>query len=106
MPKYLIQASYTADGLKGLMKDMASGRKAAIEKALGSVKAKLECLYYSFGDYDAVLIVDGPDNISAAAVAFAVCSTGVVRTKTTPLLSIEETDKALQKSVAYKAPGQ
>ena len=106
MPKYLIQASYTAEGLKGLMKDKASGRKAAVEKALGSVKAKLESFYYSFGDYDAVLVVDAPDNISAAAIAFAVCSTGVVRTKTTPLLTIEETDKALQKSVGYKGPGQ
>jgi uncharacterized protein with GYD domain len=106
MAKYLIQASYTAEGLKGLMKDKASGRKAAVEKALKSVKAKLEDFYYSFGDYDAVLVVDAPDNISAAAIAFAVCSSGIVRTKTTPLLSIEETDKALQKSVEYKAPGQ
>ena len=106
MPKYLIQASYTSEGLKGLMKDKASGRKAAVEKALKSVKAKLEDFYYSFGDYDAVLVVDAPDNVSAAAIAFAVCSSGIVRTKTTPLLSIEETDKALQKSVEYKAPGQ
>jgi uncharacterized protein with GYD domain len=106
MPKYLIQASYTTEGLKGLMKDKASGRKAALEKAFGSVGAKMECFYYSFGDHDVVLVVDGPDNISAAALAFAVCATGLARTSTTPLLTVEETDKALQKSVAYKGPGQ
>jgi uncharacterized protein with GYD domain len=106
MPKYLIQASYSTEGLKGLIKDSASGRKAAIEKALGSVGSKLECFYYSFGDHDVVLVVDGPDNISVAAMAFAVCSTGLARTSTTPLLTLEETDKALQKSVGYKGPGQ
>jgi uncharacterized protein with GYD domain len=106
MPKYLIQASYTTEGLKGLIKDKASGRRAAIQKALKSVEAKMECFYYSFGDHDVVLVVDGPDNISAAALAFAVCSTGLARTSTTPLLTVEETDKALAKSVGYKGPGQ
>jgi uncharacterized protein with GYD domain len=106
MPKYLIQASYTTEGLKGLVKDKASGRKAAIEKALGSVGAKMECFYYSFGNHDVVLVVDGPDNISAAALAFSVCATGLAHTKTTPLLTVEETDKALQKSVSYKGPGK
>ncbi len=71
MPKFLIQASYTTEGLKGLVKDKASGRKAAIEKALKSVGAKMECFYYSFGDHDVVLVVDGPDNISAAAMGGA-----------------------------------
>jgi len=105
MPKYLIQASYTAEGLKGLMKDKASGRKAAVEKALASLGGKVEGFYYSFGDYDVVVIVDGPDNISAAAVSIATTASGLVRTKTTPLLTVEETDKALAKSVTYRGPG-
>lgn len=106
MPKYLVQASYTTEGMKGLAKDKASGRKAAIEKAFGSVGAKVECFYYSFGKHDVVLVVDGPDNISVAAMAFAVCSTGLAHTSTIPLLTVEETDKALQKSVSYRGPGQ
>jgi uncharacterized protein with GYD domain len=106
MPHYLIQATYTHEGLQGLMKDKASGRKAALSKALGSLGAKVEAMYYCFGEYDVIVLVEGPDNITAAAISFAASSTGLVRTSTTPLLSIEETDQAIQKRVTYRGPGQ
>jgi uncharacterized protein with GYD domain len=106
MSKYLIQASYSSEGLKGAMKDKASGRKAVIEKALASVGGKLDAMYYAFGDYDVVLIADAPDNLSVAALNLNVCSSGLARTRTTPLLTIEETDKAMQKAVSYQAPGK
>ena len=106
MPKYLIQAIYTPEGLKGLMKDKGSGRKAAVDKLLASIGGKVESFYYSFGENDVVIIADVPDNASAAALAIATTSSGLVRIKTTPLLTIEETDKALQKSVTYRGPGQ
>ncbi len=106
MPKYLIQASYTADGLKGLMKDKASGRKAAVSKMLEGLGGKLEAFYYAFGEDDVVLILDLPDNASAASLGLTVSATGLVRTKTTPLLTIEETDQAVSKSVNYRPPGR
>jgi uncharacterized protein with GYD domain len=88
------------------MKDKGSGRKAAVDKALASVGGKVESFYYSFGDNDVVVIADVPDNASAAALSIATTASGLVRIKTTPLLTIEEADKALQKSVAYRGPGQ
>ena len=106
MPKYLIQASYTAEGLKGLQKDKASGRKAAVSQAVEGLGGRIDAIYYAFGDHDAVLILDLPDNVSASAFSLAVSASGFVRTKTTPLLTVEETDKALQKSVTYRAPGK
>ncbi|HXH49132.1 MAG TPA: GYD domain-containing protein [Terriglobia bacterium] len=106
MAKYLIQATYSAEGFKGVAKDKASGRKAALEKALSSAGAKLDSMYYSFGDHDVVLIVDAPDNATVAAVGMAACSTGLARTSTTPLLTIEEADQAVKKSVKYRGPGQ
>lgn len=106
MPKYMIQASYTAEGLKGLAKDKASGRRAAVTKMLGQAGVKVESFYYSFGKDDVVLIVDGPDNTTAAAISLTVSATGLVRTRTTPLLTVEEVDQALGKSVEYKAPGR
>lgn len=106
MPKYLIQASYSAEGIKGLAMDKASGRKAAVSKAISSVGGKMESMYYSFGDYDVVVIADLPDASSAASMAFSVSSSGLAHTRTTPLLTVEETDKALEKSVKYKAPGK
>jgi len=106
MPKYLIQASYSAEGLKGLQKDKASGRKAAVSQAVEGLGGRIDAIYYAFGDHDAVLILDLPDNVSASAFSLAVSASGFVRTKTTPLLTVEETDKALQKSVTYRAPGK
>ena len=106
MPKYLIQASYTPDGLKGLMKDKASGRKAAVSKAVEGIGGRLESFYYAFGADDAVLICDMADNVSAAALALSVAASGLVHVRTTPLLTIEEIDKAVSKSVNYVAPGR
>ena len=106
MPKYLIEASYTAEGLKGLQKDKASGRVAAISKAIEALGGKLETMYYCLGENDAIVIVEAPDIASLAALNIAVSSSGFARTRTTALLTIEETDKALAKSVAYKAPGK
>jgi uncharacterized protein with GYD domain len=106
MPKYLIQASYTAEGLKGLQKDKASGRKLAIASAVEALGGKFEAFYYAFGADDVIAILDLPDNVSASALSLSVSASGLVRTKTTPLLSVEETDKALAKSANYRAPGR
>lgn len=106
MPKYLVHAAYTAEGLKGLQKDKASGRKTAVSAAIEGLGGKLETMYYTFGDDDVVVIMEMPDNVSASALSLAISSTGLVRTKTTPLLTIDETDKALGKVAKYKAPGK
>jgi|ERR1700730_13179028 len=106
MPKYLIQASYTAEGLKGLQKDKASGRRTAVASAVEVLGGKLEVFYFTFGHDDVVAILDMPDNVSASALSLAVSASGNVRTKTTPLLTVEDTDKALAKNANYRAPGR
>lgn len=105
MPKFLVEATYTAEGYKGLVKDKASGRKAAVSQAVKKLGGKLEAMYYSLGDNDAILIVDLPDHVSAAALGSAACGSGMTRTKTTVLLTIDEADEALAKQVVYRAPG-
>ena len=106
MPKYLIQASYTADGLKGLAKDKASGRKAAVQSAMKQIKGKVESFYFAFGSDDVVMIVDVPDNIAAAALSLSAGSSGLVHIKTTPLLTVDEVDQALALPSKYRAPGE
>ena len=106
MSKYLVQASYTAEGVKGLTKDTASGRKAAIAHAIESLGGKVETLYYSFGEFDILGIMDLPDNAAAARFALRAASTGQVTVRTTPLLTADEMDKALLRTVDYRAPGQ
>jgi uncharacterized protein with GYD domain len=105
MPKYLIEATYTPEGLRGVMKDKASGRKAAIEKLVSGIGGKLEGMYYAFGEADVFVLFDCPDVVSAAALSLAVSASGLVRIKTIPLLTVEETDQALNKTITYRPPG-
>lgn len=105
MPKFLVEASYTAEGYKGLMKDKASGRKVAIASAVKKLGGKLDAIYFCFGDKDVILVVDLPDYISVAALSSAACASGMSRTNTTVLLTVAEADEALSKVVAYTAPG-
>jgi uncharacterized protein with GYD domain len=105
MAKYLIEASYTAEGLKGLQKDKASGRKQAVTKVLEALEGKLEAMYFALGEHDVILIVDVPDIVAGAALSLSVSATGLVRTKSTALLTVEETDRALAKKINYRAPG-
>lgn len=106
MPKYLIYASYNAEGLKGLQKDKASGRREAVRQACESVGGKLEAYYFAFGEHDVLSIVDLPDNVAASAVSLAVSANGSLRTQTTVLLTVEEVDRALATDVGYHAPGR
>ena len=106
MPKYLFQATYAAEGIKGLEKDKATGRKAALPHAVEALGGKLEAFYMSFGEHDWILIADLPDNICASAFSLAVSGSGLLRSTTTPLITVEETDKAFQKKAKFQAPGQ
>jgi uncharacterized protein with GYD domain len=106
MPKYLLTASYTAEGLRGLQKDKASGRVRAATAAIEAAGGKVECFYYALGEDDVVGIVDYPDNVSAASLSLAVSASGLVRTRTTALMTPEEVDRALEKNLNYRAPGR
>jgi len=106
MPKYLISASYSEEGLRGLQRDKASGRRQAVTAAIEGLGGKVECFYNALGADDAYVIADLPDNSTAAALGIAVSAAGLVRTRTTALLTVEETDRALEKTVNYRAPGR
>jgi uncharacterized protein with GYD domain len=102
----LIQTSYVGDGVKGLLSEGGTGRRAAAEKVVQSVGGKLEAFYFAFGANDAYLIVDVPDNASMAAVALAASASGAVKASTTVLLTPEEIDAAAKKKPSYRPPGQ
>jgi uncharacterized protein with GYD domain len=105
MPKFLITASYTSDGTRGLLLEGGSGRKKMIESALQGLGGKLEAMYYAYGETDVVLIADVPDAVSGLALSLAANASGTVKVSTTPLITVEEVDAACKKSVAYRGPG-
>ena len=106
MPKYLFQGSYVGEGLKGLLKEGGSKRRETVEQTVKGMGGTLEGFYYAFGDDDVFVIVDLPDNVSTAALALLVNASGAVRIKTIVLLTPEEVDQAIRKSVEYRPPGQ
>ena len=106
MAKYLVTGSYTADGLKGLLKDGGSGRRKAVEDAVKHMGGRLEAYYFAFGDSDVISIVDLPDHITAAALAIGISSTGTVGTKTTVLLTPEEVDRATAMTTSFRPAGR
>ena len=106
MPKYLIKASYTAEGVKGVMKDGGTKRRQAAEAAIKSTGGTLEGFYFAFGDADALVIVDAPDNTSVAAASMAIGASGLVSVKTVVLLTPEEIDQAVKKGATYTPPGR
>jgi uncharacterized protein with GYD domain len=105
MPKYLIEASYTAQGVKGIQSAGGSARREAVKSAVEGVGGSLESFYFGFGDADAYVTVDLPDNQAATAVALTVNASGGAVVKTTVLLTPDEVDAAAQQSVDYRPPG-
>jgi uncharacterized protein with GYD domain len=106
MPKYLLEASYTAEGTKGLAKEGGSSRRKTVEEMVKGLQGKLDAFYYSFGTSDVFVIVDVPDVVTAAALSLAVNQSGAVHLKTHVLMTPEEIDQASKKSVNYRAPGK
>ena len=105
MAKYLVVASYTAEGIKGIISKGGSARRDAVENMVNGLGGKVETFYFGFGEGDAYVIVELPDNVSAAAVGLAVSASGLASTKTVVLLTPEEIDRAAKTNVGYKPPG-
>jgi len=106
MPKYLFQGSYNEEGLRGLLKEGGSKRREAAEQVIRSVGGTLEAFYFSFGDNDFYVILDTPDNVSTSAASLMVNASGAVNIETVVLLTPEEVDRAVKKTVDYRPPGQ
>ena len=105
MPKFMFEAMYTPDGVKGVQSAGGSSRREAVAHVAESVGGKLESFHFAFGERDAYVIADLPDNEAAAAVALTVNASGAAAVKTVVLLTPEEVDAAAQRSVEYRPPG-
>jgi len=105
MPKYLLEVSYTLDGIRGVAAQGGSARKAAAQAAAKSAGGKVESFHFAFGGTDVYVIADLPDNTAAAALAMTVTAGGGATVRTVVLLTPDEVDAAAQKTVKYTPPG-
>ena len=98
MPSYLVQVAYTSEAMAAMLKK-PQDRSAVVGKAVAKLGGSLKSAWLTFGDYDTVVLVEMPDNISAAAFAMAISAGGSCSAvKTTPLLSVEEGITAMKKA--------
>jgi len=98
----MIQGSYGIEGLSAIVRE-PQNRIQAIKPSIENLGGKLINAYFCFGDYDFVIIVEMPDNISAVGISMAFGAGGAVKSiKTTPLLSATETMEAMKKASVAK----
>jgi uncharacterized protein with GYD domain len=105
MPTYLFEANYTPEGVRGLKDAGAASRVAAISDMCSQLGGSLESFHFAFGKVDAYVIVDLPNDEAAATAAFTVGASPLTQVRTIKLLTVEEADAAIGRSVAYRPPG-
>lgn len=105
MPKYLFEASYTPEGVKGLQSAGAASRVAALTDMCSALGGSLVSFDFAFGDVDAFVVCELPDDGAAASAAFAVGASAATTLRTIKLLTVEEADAALARAAAYRPPG-
>ena len=105
MAKFLVAASYTEEGIKGLRKSGGTQREHVVRLAIEGLGGKLEAFYFAMGPDDVIVLADLPDAVAAAALSLAVSASGAARCRTTPLLTSADMDKAASTNTAYRAPG-
>lgn len=106
MAKYLIKASYSPEGIKGVMAKGGTARAKAIEKLAAGVGGTVDGVYFSFGSDDLFAIVDAPSHEAMAAIAGTVGQTGVLsKYETVVLLTPAQIDEAANLRIDYSPPG-
>jgi uncharacterized protein with GYD domain len=106
MPRYLLEASYTLDGIRGIISGGGTARRDAVAETVESLGGKVHSFDFALGDRDVFLLCELPDNEAATALALAVNGSGRTQVRTIPLITPEEVDAAAKRSVPYRAPGQ
>jgi uncharacterized protein with GYD domain len=105
MAKFLVKASYSADGVRGLIKEGGSRRRDAVQQMLEGLGGRLEAFYFAYGESDIYAIADVPDAAAGIALSLAVNASGSAQVTMVPLLTPDEVDTAARKTVAYRPPG-
>lgn len=107
MPHYLIQASYTAEGVGGLLTEGGTKRAEEASSLIEALGGRLDSLYYLWGSDDIVGICEMPDDAAAAAASLAVANSGKLVVRITPLITPSEIDVAADraKGATYRPPG-
>jgi uncharacterized protein with GYD domain len=107
MALYLYQAAYTPESWAAMIANPGP-RPVDIGRSISEqIGGRVIGVWFAFGEYDIVAVLEAPDNVNMAAAALKLASGGALTAaKTTPLLSIEDGIEAMQKagSLDYSPP--
>jgi uncharacterized protein with GYD domain len=95
MATFITTIKFTQQGIKGI--DETTRRAAAFRAAAKKLGVKVTNTYWTLGDYDGLLILDAPDEETAAAALLHLASLGNVHTTTVRAFNAAEMDKILTK---------
>ena len=95
MPTYIVLGNFTDQGIRNI-KDSPK-RASAVKESAKKVGASVKNLYWTLGAYDVALVVDAPDDQSAAALLFSIGSLGNVRTQSLKAFEADEVERILGK---------
>ena len=107
MPYYMLQGSYTSEAWASQVKN-PQNRVEVVRPIFEKLGGRIESAFFAFGKYDVVLIVEFPDNVSAAAISVALAAGGAFKeSETTILMTIEDGVEMLRKAggTGYRPPG-
>ena len=105
MPHYLIEATYTSEGVAGIAAKGGTARRDAISKMISDAGGSIECFYFAFGDVDVYTIIELPSDEAVAALALSINQSSYTKVRTTVLLTPEQIDTAASNTPEYKPPG-
>jgi uncharacterized protein with GYD domain len=105
MSRYLLKIKYTVDGINGVRKDGGTARVEVARKLVESVGGTLASFDFAFGDVDAYMVIEAPNNASVAGASSIVGAAGGASVETVALLTGTEMDQAMKAQAEYRKPG-
>ena len=88
MPTYIGLLSFTEQGMRNIKE--SPNRVEAARQAIQAAGGEMKSFYYTMGQYDAVSIIEAPDDQVASRIVFAVGSQGNVRFETLKAFTVDE----------------
>jgi uncharacterized protein with GYD domain len=105
MPKFLIEASYSSEGVTGVADKGGTARREAVEQLIAAAGGKVESFYFAFGDADVYVIAELPSDEAAAGLALSINRSASTKIRTIVLLTPEQVDAAAKMAPEYRPPG-
>ena len=102
MSLYMLQFSYTPEAWAAMTRN-PEDRSVQVKANMEKLGGRLLGMYYSFGEFDGMAVVELPDSVAAMAYVVAAIGTGILKaTRTTQLFSIAESIQGMKKASAVK----